>query len=134
MTYMKFTILVHPSLVIITIYLVCLNNAWESREEIKHFHYMTYIATPLHKNPSPWGHEISNFGRPFHDHHYYILGLSDLRLGVEKNIFKEIIIFTTWQRTSTRTPAPGVIKFTSLEDLSLVIITSYLGWLIYACE
>ena len=29
MTYMKFTILADPSLVIITIYLVCLINAWE---------------------------------------------------------------------------------------------------------
>ena len=28
-TYMKFTILVHPSLVIITIHLVCLIYAWE---------------------------------------------------------------------------------------------------------
>ena len=58
MTCMKFTILVHPSLAIITMYLVCLINAWESREkdflkQIMHFHYTTYMATPQHKNP--WG-------------------------------------------------------------------------------
>ena len=45
-----FSILVDHSLVIITIYLVCLFNAWESREknyqEIMHFHYMTYMVTP----------------------------------------------------------------------------------------
>ena len=36
------------------------------------------------------GREIYNFGRPFLDHNYYILGLSDLCLGVEKKIVKEI--------------------------------------------
>ena len=34
-------------------------------KEIKHFHSMTYMATPLHKNPCPKGPEIYNFGRPF---------------------------------------------------------------------
>ena len=57
------------------------------------FHYMTYMALPLHKNPCPRGHEIYNFDRPFLGHHYYILGLSDLCLGVEKKIFKEIMHF-----------------------------------------
>ena len=43
MTHMKFTILEDPSLVIITIYLVCLINALESREqetfkEVMHIH------------------------------------------------------------------------------------------------
>ena len=32
---------------------------------IKHFHYMTCMAMPLHKNPCPGGHEIYNFSRPF---------------------------------------------------------------------
>ena len=54
---------------------------------------MTYMATPEHKNPCPRGHEIYNFGTPFLGHHYYILGLSDLCLGVAK-IFKEIMHFT----------------------------------------
>ena len=51
---------------------------------------MTYMATPQHKNPCPGGHEIYNFGRPFLGYHYYILGLSDQCLGVEKKIFQEI--------------------------------------------
>ena len=35
---------------------------------------------------------------------------------------------------STRIPAPGVMKFTILIDPSLVIITTYLVFLIYAWE
>ena len=94
---MKFTILVHPSMVINTIYIFSLSDQClgEQRKryfkEIMHFHYMTYMATPQHKNPDPGGHEIYNFGRPFLGHHYYILGLSDLCLGVEKKIVKEIM-------------------------------------------
>ena len=48
------------------------------------------MATPKHKNPCRRGHEIYNFGRPFLGYHSYILGLSDLCLGVEKEIFKAI--------------------------------------------
>ena len=58
-----------------------------------HFHYMTYMVTPLHKNLCPRCHEIYNFRRPFLVRHYYILGLSDLCLGVEKKIFKEKMHF-----------------------------------------
>ena len=58
-----------------------------------HFHYMTYMATPSHKNPCHGGHEIYNFGRPFLCYQNYILSLSDLCLGVEKKIFKEIMHF-----------------------------------------
>ena len=54
---------------------------------------MTYMVTPLHNNPFSGGHEIYNFGGPFLCHHYYILSLSDLCLGVEKKIFKEIMHF-----------------------------------------
>mgnify|MGYP003683667425 FL=1 len=54
---------------------------------------MTYMATPEHKIPCPRGHEIYNFGRPFLVQHYYIFGLSDLCLRVEKKIFKEIMHF-----------------------------------------
>ena len=61
---------------------------------IMHFHYMIDMATPLHKNHCPGGHETYNFGRPFLDHHYYKLSLSVLCLGVEKKIFKEIKMFT----------------------------------------
>ena len=45
-----------------------------SREEdLMHFHYITYMATPHHKNPCPGGHVIYNVGTPFLDHHYYTL-------------------------------------------------------------
>ena len=43
--FMKVTILVDPSLVIITMYIVCLIYAWVFIE-IMLFHYMTYMATP----------------------------------------------------------------------------------------
>ena len=70
---------------------LCLGVEKKIFKEIMHFHYMTYMATPQHKNPCPGGHEIYNFGRPFLCHHNYILSLSDLCLGVEKTIFKEMM-------------------------------------------
>ena len=51
------------------------------------------MATHQHKNPCPRGHAIYNVGRHFLGHHYYILGLSDLCLGIEKKIFKEKMQF-----------------------------------------
>ena len=45
------------------------------------------------KPPAPGVMKFTIFGRPFLGHHYYILGLSDLCLGVEKKIFKEIMHF-----------------------------------------
>ena len=120
-------------------YILGLSNLWMGVEkkilkEIMHFHHTTYMATPLHKNPCPGGHEIYNFGRPFLVHHYYIIGLSDLYLSEEK-IFKEIMhfqIWLIWPRPSTRTPDQRVMKFTILVDPSLVIITTYLVCLINA--
>ena len=56
-----------------------------------HFPYMKYMATPYHKDPCPRVHEIYNFGRTFLGHHYYILILSDICMGVEKKIFIEIM-------------------------------------------
>ena len=52
---------------------------------------MTYMAMPLHQNPSPGVH--NNFGRLLLGHQYYILTLFDLSLGVEKKILKEIMHF-----------------------------------------
>ena len=49
--------------------------------------YVFCWNSPEHKNPCPRGHEIYNFGRPFLGHHYYIFGLSDQCLRVEKKIF-----------------------------------------------
>ena len=55
-----------------------------------HVHYMT---KPQHKNPCSGGHEIKILGGPFLGYYYYTLSLSDLCLGVEKNILKEIMYF-----------------------------------------
>ena len=66
---------------------LCLGVEKKIFKEKMHFHYMTYMATPYHKNPCPGSPEIYNLGRPFLGHHYYILGLSDQCLGVEKKIF-----------------------------------------------
>ena len=46
------------------------------------------MATSQQKTPCPGVHEIYNFGKRFLGHQYYILSVSDLRLGVEK-MFKE---------------------------------------------
>ena len=51
------------------------------------------MVMPQHRNPYPWVHEIANFDGPFFCHHQYILSLSDLCLGVEKKILKEIVPF-----------------------------------------
>ena len=72
-----------------------------------------YINSPLielkkdHQEPLP--HEFYNFGRTFFGHHYYILSLCDLCLGVEKKIFKGIMQFhcMTYMATSAqKNPCP----------------------------
>ena len=101
-----------------------------------YFHYMTY-GHALRQEPLPRGHESYNFGRPFLGHHHYIHSFSDLCLKVKKKILREIMHFhymTYMARPSTRTPAPGVMKFTILVARSVVIITRYLVCLIYAWE
>ena len=65
---------------------LCLGVEKKIFKEILQFQYITCMAMPLHKKPCPRGHEIKNFGSPFLGHHYYILGLSDQCLGVEKKI------------------------------------------------
>ena len=47
----------------------------------------------LTSESQPRGHEIYNLGRPFLSHHYYILSLSDLCMGVKKIFFKETMRF-----------------------------------------
>ena len=58
MTYMKFTILVHPSLVIITIvytlFDLCLGVEKKNFKEIMHFHYLSYDHA-LAQEPLPQG-------------------------------------------------------------------------------
>ena len=70
---MKFTILVDPFLVIIATYSVCPIYAQEIEilREIMHFHFMTLWHHALAQGHRPGGHEIYNFGWPFHGHHDY---------------------------------------------------------------
>ena len=78
---------------------------------------------PRNKNPCPWGHESNNFVRPFLVYQYYILSLSDLYLGVEEKILKEIMHFhyMTFMAThQLKNPCPGGHEI--LVDPSLVII------------
>ena len=82
----------------------------EERKEIMHFHYITYMATPQHKNTCPGGHEIYNFGRHFLGHHNYKLTLSILCLGEERKILKEIMHFhdiTYMAKPQHKKPWPG---------------------------
>ena len=65
------------------------------REE-EDFKKNTAILHFLCPNYLHFGRGVINFiifGRPFLGHHFYIRGLSDLCLGVEKKIFKEIMLF-----------------------------------------
>ena len=66
---------------------------------------MTYMITSQHQNPTPVGHEIQSFSRPFLGHHYYILNLSDPSPSVDEE--KKYCIFTIWPCPNTRTPAMG---------------------------
>ena len=80
----------------------------------------------LHMNCCPGGNESYNFGRPFLGHHYYIHGLSDLCLGVEKKIFKDIQQFTLL----TQNDLPfgwGVMKFTISCLLTLQMLHTKFG-------
>ena len=43
---------------LINMFVLCLGEENTILNEIMHFHYMTYMATPQHKNPCPGGHEI----------------------------------------------------------------------------
>ena len=72
---------------------LCLGVEKKIFKDLMHFHYRTLKATPQQKNPYPWVPELNNFGRPFLGHHYYLLGLSDLWLGVETKILKEKMHF-----------------------------------------
>ena len=97
------------------------------REEILHFHYMTYMTMAQYKNSCPKGHKIYNFGRPFLGHHYYILSLSDLCMGADKKIFKEIMHFhytgmsylTTAQH---KNPCPKGDRFLVISTIRMYLI------------
>ena len=80
-----------------------------------HVPCIAYFDTPKHVNLCPRGHDIYTLSRLFIGtcSHYNILSLSYLCMGQEKKIIKEIIKFTLllWLSPSTRTPAPGSMKF-----------------------
>ena len=94
-------------------------------KEIMHFHfYMTY-GHALAQEHLPRGLESYKVGKPFLGYHYYILTLFDLCLGIEKTISIEKMhstLWLIWAHHGTRTPYPGVTKFTILVGPSLVII------------
>ena len=54
---------------------------------------MTYMATPNIRNQALGVMKLTIFGKPFLVHHYFIVSLSNLCLGEEKKIFKEIMHF-----------------------------------------
>ena len=88
-----------------------------------HFHNMTYMATPEHKNPCPGGHYIKNFGRPFLGYQYYILELSDPCPSVDKKRSRNIA-FSLYGHAPAQEHLPGGVKqFTILVDPSFIIIT-----------
>ena len=62
-----------------------------SRENIKRNNAFSLYDLYGHtQHMNPWGPEIYNFGRPFLD---FIFSLFDLRLGVKKKVFREIMHF-----------------------------------------
>ena len=95
---------------------------------IRHSNYIYF-------NPLPGGYEIYNFGRPFLGNHCYIFSLSDLCS--RNRDFKGNNAFSLYDSmkpcSSTRTPAPGVMKFTILVDPSMVIMTIHVFSLFDLC-
>ena len=92
-------------------------------------HYNNFIG---HKNPSPRGHEIYNFGGSFLGYHYlYILNLSDPCPSVDMN--KINIAFSPYG-LAPGTSAQEIMNFQISIDSSLVIITIHLLRLISAWE
>ena len=79
---------------------------------------MTYMATPLHKNPYTGSHEIYNFAKLFLDH---LTLLSDCLIYAweKRKRFKEIMHFhyMTFMATPLhKNSLPGVMKITVLVD------------------
>ena len=76
-----------------------------------HFHYNYELyGHAIAQKPLLGVHETYYFGRNFLGHHYYILSLSYLFLGVEKKILNEIMHFQFMNYMTTpqpRKPCPG---------------------------
>ena len=80
--------------------------------------------------PCPWDYGICNFGRPLIFHHYYTLNsLFEPCIKAEKKTFKEMMPFHYMTYVAMHAPTQEllpqrVMKFTILEDPSLVVITT----------
>ena len=109
---MKFTIVVEPSLVIISIYLVYLLYAQEHRRRFLK-KWCIYIIWPIWphpitRTPAPWVMICTIFVEPSH---YYILSLSALCPRVEEKIIKDCINFTVFTQ-NVRPLGVRVMKYT----------------------
>ena len=115
---MKFTILVDPFLVIITIHSM-LNFSYTRPSVYKKRRNMAFSLHVQHKNPCPGGHEIYKFVRPSLDFYYFILNFSDPY---------PYPVYTRRgePHLNTRILTQGVMKITTLVDPSLGVITMYL--------
>ena len=56
-------------------HILSLSNLWVYKTILEE--YMTYMVTPLKKNPCHGSHEIYNSGRPISGYHFYIRSLCD---------------------------------------------------------
>ena len=59
----------------------------------------------MHKNPSPMGHEIYKFGRPFIRNYYYILTLFDPCPSVDRKRIRNIV-FSLYGHDPAQEPYP----------------------------
>lgn len=94
---MQFKILKAQSMVIITVYCVCLIYAWEYIMNIferMHFRCMTFSAMPLHKDPASgvmkfWGT-------------LYIISLGTVVLKPKNNFFENCMILNSKESNSSK--------------------------------
>ena len=76
-------------------------NREEDFERNDTFSLYDLYGHTLAQEPWPGGHKIYSFGRPFINHYYNTLSLSDLCMGVEQKIFKEIMHFNYMTNMAT---------------------------------
>ena len=118
-------ILVDPSLVIITLYLISDSCTSVDKKRRRNIAFSPYGHAPAQESLPPGSWNL-HFCRPFLGYHYSTLNLSDLCQGVEKKILKKEIMhfhyISYMAMPSTRTHESGVMKFTILVDPSLDII------------
>ena len=115
-----------PFLVIITTLSLadlCPGVEKKNFEEIMHFHSICILPRPSTRtSASGVGHDIFKLWRPFIGYHNYILILAPEG---RKEDFKRNTAFSL--HLNTRTPDPGVMKFTILVDLQFILCLSDLS-------